>query len=376
MKNVRAAMPSSLRGFLVLVAGSGLLSGVLGCAGQSEGEVAQAEPAARSDVPVAVHVVSSGRAEAAVRAWGTVVARRDAEILAGVSGRVEAAHVGLGDRVRRGQPLLDVDAALYRAALDEAEALFRSAEAAFAKANSDLERHEALFAGNIISSTEIEQFRNAALTAEAAHAQAAANRERARKNFDDARITAPFDGTVAVRPPDPGSSVGLGMPLTRVVDLSRVRVRVDVPEADLARLTQGMAAIVLVDALPGRRFEGTVAAIGPQADAMSRQYPVEVDAVNPEGQPLKAGMVARVEIVYEAFENVALVPVDALVEDRGRRGVFVTQGGVARWRDTELGPRSGNEIAVRSGVAPGDSVVVLGQTRLADGSRVKVEEAP
>jgi multidrug efflux pump subunit AcrA (membrane-fusion protein) len=87
-------------------------------------------------------------------------------------------------------------------------------------------------------------------------------------------------------------------------------------------------------------------------------------------------MVARVEIVWRTLEDVPLLPIDALVEHEGEMGYFVVSGGVARWREPALGPRNGELVAVESGAGPGDSVVVLGQTRLTDGSRIRVETAP
>jgi membrane fusion protein (multidrug efflux system) len=114
-------------------------------------------------------------------------------------------------------------------------------------------------------------------------------------------------------------------------------------------------------------------AIGPQTDPATRQFPVEIEVVNPDGRPLKGGMVARVEIVYESFEGIPLVPVDALIEDAEGYTVYTVKDGVARRRRLVPGPRQGSWIGAREGVDVGDSVVVLGQTRLTDGSAVRVE---
>jgi multidrug efflux pump subunit AcrA (membrane-fusion protein) len=116
-----------------------------------------------------------------------------------------------------------------------------------------------------------------------------------------------------------------------------------------------------------------VTAVGPQAEAASRQYPVEITVPNSE-LALKGGMVARVEIVYGVYEDVPLLPVDALIEDEGAFFYFVVDAGTAHRRRAVLGPRAGQSAALLEGGAPGDSVVVLGQARLIQDARVSVEE--
>ena len=133
--------------------------------------------------------------------------------------------------------------------------------------------------------------------AEAAAAAADAAVEQARKNLAGARLRAPFAGEVASRLPDVGTSVSLGAPLTSLVDIARVRVEAAISEEDLPRVKPGSPVALTVDAVPGGSFTGTVTAVGPQADPESGQFPVEIEVVNPEGHPLKGGMVARCEIV-------------------------------------------------------------------------------
>lgn len=369
---------------LLAPAVAALLAGCAGekTAGASEAaadSAAEASPAAGTPaatsgrgVPVSVATLATGRAEETVRAWATVEPWRSADLLAGVSGRVQRVHVGLGDRVRRGDLLLEIDPDLYAAQLAEAEATVRSAEASLEKARRDLERNEELFETQNLSESEIERFRSGLAAAEAAHAQALAARERARTNLADARLAAPFDGDVAMRPPDPGTTVTPGMPLTRLVEIDRVRVTAQVSEQDLASIRTGSPASLTVEGAPGRRFEGKVIALGPQADPQSRQFPVEIEVANPQDHPLKAGMVARVEIVHRVVENVPLLPLDALVEDEDRTGYFLVEGDTARWRDAVLGSRAEGRVALLEGGEAGAQVVVLGWNRLADGARVEV----
>ena len=364
---LHASLPAALAGVLLLL---------VACSGGEDSASAEHDTTGARMIPVAVEVMETGTMEARIRAWATVSPEFEADIHAGVSGRVDAVRARLGDRVTRGQTILEIDLAVHRAGLAEAETDVESARIASGKAGKDFERNQALFESKNISDTEFEDARAKTVAAAAVLASAEARLARARRTLDDARVEAPFTGQIAVDPPDAGTTVSAGRLLTRVVNIDRLEVTAGISEKDLARIHLGTPARITVESLPGREFEGVVSAIGPEADAASRQFPVTLLVENPPAQPLKGGMVARVEIVWRTLEDVPLLPIDALVEHEGEMGYFVVSGGVARWREPALGPRNGELVAVESGAGPGDSVVVLGQTRLTDGSRIRVETAP
>jgi membrane fusion protein (multidrug efflux system) len=324
---------------------------------------------------VGVHVLTTGRAEGAIRVWGTLRPRQEAAFLADLSGRVDAVHVSLGDAVAKGQVLIEIDPELYLALVEEAESKLQSATLSQEKALKDFERSDAMLAKGTISDSEHEAARTRLAQAQAARAEAAATLARARSNLAEARLRAPFAGEVGSRPPDVGSSVTLGMPLVTLVDIGAVRAEALVSEQDLSRIHLGDVAAIMVEARPGETFTGTVTAIGPQTDAETKQFPVEIDVPNPKGHPLRGGMVARVRIVYEAYDAVPLLPVDALIEaEDGAATFFIVDGGIAHRRILTAGPRQGQKVAVLGGAAPGDTAVVLGQHRLREGTPVSVEE--
>jgi membrane fusion protein (multidrug efflux system) len=356
----------------VLLGAAALLAS---CGGGGEAESASADTTGvRRPVPVAVHVLAQGRAEAVVRAWGTVKPSREARITAEIPGRVASVGASLGEWVGAGRVLLEIDPALYDARVRESEASAEAAHIARDKAKRDLDRARALYDEGTISDSEMEGARTTHARAEATSAAADAALEQARKNLAAARLRAPFAGEVASRLPDVGTTVALGAPLTTLVDIARVRVEAAVSEEDLARVKPGNSAVLTVEAVPGGTFNGTVTAVGPQADPESGQFPVEIEVVNPEGHPLKGGMVARCEVVYRTYEAVPLLPVDALVESKNGDVCYVVRNGEATARTLVLGPRQEQLVAVIEGAAAGDSVVVLGQGRLAEGVPVRVEE--
>ncbi len=351
------------------------LVALIGCGDESGPESASPgdTDSGPAPVPVALHTLESGRAQAVVKAWGTVAPLREASILAEVTGTVARVNAGLGELVTEGHVLLEIDPALYRARLREAESLEESAEIGRRKAKKDLERAEGLFDRGTLSDSELEGSRSRAAEAAAALWRAKAAVEDARKRLASAVLKAPFTGRVGSRPPDPGSTVNLGAPLVTLVDIERVRVTAAVSEQDLPRIRLGDAAGLRVQGIPRSGFEGRVTAIGPVADPETRQYPVEITVENPDAV-LKGGMVARVEVVYEVYENTPLLPLDALVETDQGSIFYVVDGNVAQQRIARVGPRVGDRVALLEGAAAGERVVVLGQTRLGDGSPVTVDK--
>ncbi len=353
---------------------AGALLALAGCGGGDASPEAAADTTAAVVVPVAVHVLAAGPATASIRAWGTVEPVRQARILSEVSGRVASTGAGLGDRVEAGRVLLEIDPGLHDARVRESEASTRSAALALEKAERDLDRAQALYDEGSISDSELEAARTAGAQAEASAASAEASLAQARKNLAAARLRAPFAGELASRLPDPGTSVSLGSPLAILVDIDRVRVEAAVSEEDLAHVARGGAATLTAGGVPGSPVSGVVTAVGPQADPESGQFPVVIEAENPAGHPLRGGMVVRCEIVYASYDSIPLLPVDALIDAEGEDAFYVVRNGRAERRTASLGPRRDQMAAVLAGAAVGDSVVVLGQVRLADGAPVRVEE--
>ena len=356
---------------LALLAPAALV--LAGCSGEPSGEAqAQAAPA-DTRVPVSVRPLETGRAEATVRAWATVRPAQSADMLAEVSGTLTQVHVNLGEPGRKGHALLEIGRELHTPRVREAEAALESAKLSSEKLRKDLERAKSLYERGSVSDSDSEAARSRYAEAVAGEAAAAAALALARKNLAAAVLRAPFDGHLASRPLDPGSTVNPGMLLAKVVDINTVGVIALVSERDLANVHLGDEASVSVESITPEPMSGTVVTMGPQADPETRQYPVEIEVPNP-GHLLKGGMVAGVEIVYETLEDVPLLPVSALVDDG--RAFYVVANGTAERREASLGPRVDQSVALLSGGAPGDSVVVIGQGRLAPGTPVQVEALP
>jgi len=303
-----------------------------------------------------------------------VMQRRD------VSGRLRTLQPG--DEVTAGSVLARVREADYRERVNQAESSLREAEAALAKARFDWDRAAALFELQSLTRPELD---TAKANAEAALARRDAGRaqvEMARLALADCEVTAPISGVVLERRIESGTLAAGGTVAFVLGHVADVKASFGVPDSLVGRLTPGQPVAVRTEAFEGRTFSGRISGIAPSADAESRVFNIEVAIPNRDGA-LKPGMIGTIELAAAAAtaERVsgAAVPLAAVVRS-GKSpdgySVFVvsTSNGldVAHARRVELGPASGNDIAVTGGVGLGDRVVVMGATLLTDGDVVRV----
>ena len=169
---------------------------------------------------------------------------------------------------------------------------------------------------------------------------------------------APRDGVVLVRNATEGMKMAAGEVLFRIADLSTVWVLADVPEYALASVALGQSATIRVRSLPGRTFQGSVALIYPQVNQATRTTKVRIAIPNPDGL-LRPDMYAEVEIAAGGGSSVVAVP-DSAVIDTGARQMVILDKGEGRFepRDVKIGTRGGGYTEIRNGVAAGDRVVV------------------
>ncbi|HEY5997845.1 MAG TPA: efflux RND transporter periplasmic adaptor subunit, partial [bacterium] len=221
--------------------------------------------------------------------------------------------------------------------------------------------------------------RAAGAQAAAARAQIAVAEEDVRfleTRRDKAVVRAPFDGTVAERFIGEGEVVGeMQKVLFRLVDNRLLDLTVIVPSADLARVRPGQEVTFTTDALPGRRFAGTVRHINPSAVEADRSVRVTVEVPN-DPEVLRGGLYVTGSIVTGRRAGVLQVPREALVGwERAARtaAVFVVDGGVARRRAVTTGAVQGDLVEVASGLRAGERVVVRGGFTLKDGAAVRAD---
>ncbi len=350
--------------------------GSMGCSKDKRTEQMEAVTA----VPVAVAEVARGDISKVVSLTGDIEPWRQVNIVPDLPGKVAKIYVKEGDRVRQGQLLAELDTRTARLQLQQAEAGLAVAQANFHSASKDWKRMQDLHQKRTVSP---QQYEKAQLAYEAARAQlqqAEAALKMTRHQLEVSVMKAPFAGVIAGKNINEGEYInpamsGMGPGASSVVtlmDLSRVKIKVNVSEKDMASVRIGQKARITVDAYPEEVFIGEVSNVGPVADPMTRSFAVEITVANPQ-MKLRAGMFARVEIFTARREEVLLIPTDAVVAEKTGTCVFVLEGGKVRRRPVQLGLKQGLTVEVVNGLREGEKVVTVGKEMLQDGATVTVE---
>jgi multidrug efflux system membrane fusion protein len=296
-----------------------------------------------------------------VEATGSLHSKDELQLSFKIGGVVARVLVAEGQQVRRGQPLATLD-------LREIDAQVSTARSAVDKAQRDLDRAEALYADSVATLAQVQDARTGAEVARSGLQAAAFNRRYA-------TILAPADGVVLRRLAEGGELVGPGQTVVVLGSSERGQVlRVGVADRDAVRLKPGDAATVRFDAFPGEAFAGSVREVAPAADPMTGTYQVEV-SVSAAGKPLASGLVGRVELRPAAGAELALVPIQAILEADGEAATVYTvtaDGRRARRLPVTVAFIQGERVALSGGVDGVERVVTDGAAYLGDGAAVEV----
>ena len=279
--------------------------------------------------------------------------------------RIKQILVDEGMRVSAGQRLVvmdDINTTSYRLQLDNAKANLRNIEVDY---NRALELYK--IGGG--TKQQVDQMETQLVNAK----NAVASAERTLRNMNENTVlTSPISGVVTARNYDPGDMTG-SLPILTVARTQPVKIIVNVSESELSKVRRGMPAIVTFDTYGNEIFNGTVTLVSPTVDHASRTFGVEVTLSNSDNRILP-GMFGRVELGLGTARRV-VVPDKAVVKQPGSGNHYVyvyNADGTVSYNKVELGQRLGDSYELISGVEPGSTVVVSGQSRLANGMKVKV----
>jgi len=325
-----------------------------------------AAPGNGGPVTVEVGRVEAVRIDDDAQAVGSLRSRQGVMLRPEVSGRIARLGFADGQRVRRGQLLVQLDDTLQLAQLRQAEA-----QASIARTN--LQRNRELATQGFVSPSAVDQTVAALEVAEAQVSLAQAQLLRM-------KIVAPFDGMVGIRNVNVGDYVQDGADLVNVEDVSSVWLDFRLPERFFARVKTGQVVDVTLDAMPSERFTGRVEALDSLLDANGRSLLVRARLDNPGGL-FKTGMFARTRIVFATRDNALVVPEEALVPQGGKQYLFKVvdgpDGKLSQRIEAQVGLRLPGKAEILQGVAVGDTVVTAGQSRLrAEGQALRVVEVP
>ena len=332
--------------------------------GKEEGKL-KLSPSERELAKLAVEPLRPQAVPAQLVLTATIRANQDriAHVAPRVPARVVGVSANLGDSVRAGQPLAQLDSI----ELGEAHAAYAQARSQLAVATADFERAKRLRADEIVPEKELirarSEFEKAQATARAAtdklkllDATHSDNESGPNSIF---AVKAPFKGTIIEKQAVLGELAQPDKSMFTVADLSTVWIEANVFEKDLDRVAIGAPATVTVVAYPGRTFAGKVTYIASTVDKESRAVLARVEVPNPDGR-LKPEMFATAAIATGGTEKLVTLPQAAVMIVNGQPTAFVEEGGEFEPRTIDLGDRVGDRVVVKSGLREGEQVVVDG----------------
>jgi membrane fusion protein (multidrug efflux system) len=325
---------------------------------------------------VAAATVKEEKWQDSLTAIGSIMAIQGVTITPEIAGTVTEIAVESGAVVSKGDLLVRLDTSSEQAQL-------RAVEAQVELARINLTREQSLRKETIGSQSDLD-------SAEATMKQTQANADAIRAVIDKKTIRAPFAGQLGIRQINLGQYVDAGKPIVWLQTVSPVYADFTLPQQELARLTNGMATRLRVDAYPDRPFEGTLTAINPGMDQTTRSVGLRATFDNPN-QLLRPGMFVRVEVLLPETKELLVVPATSVLRAPSGDSVYIIEPAAAgegglkvRQQLVRLGAERGDFVSVESGLKAGDRIVSAGQFKLRTGMSVveqdqvrpKTAEAP
>ena len=315
-------------------------------------------------------------------------------IYARIDGYLKARYVDIGDHVKAGQLIAEIDAPEVDQQLNQARGTLSQSKASLVQLQADLElarRTAKRFVGigvGAVTQQEIDDRTTAATTAQKAvdageatviANQAAVDRLQQLTGFE--RVYAPFTGVITARNVDPGSLISAGSTttITQLFSLAQVdvlRIFVFVPQTYAFDVRVGQSADVVLREQPDRVFKGTVTRTADAIDTGSGTLLTEVDVQNHDGA-LLSGSYVTVHFKLHRRDPPLQIPGTALLAGaKGTRVALIAEDGTLHYRSIELGRDYGDHIEVLSGLAPSDLIATVLPAGIADGAQVKAQEQP
>ena len=357
MKPFAPALPAVLAATLLSACGGGGEKAKLPEAGPAGRAVRVGKPAVRIETGLA-------------RATGTVRAKEEAVLSAKGSGQIHRVLVQVGDRVKAGQPLVEMDPVNARIQLENAQAAERLAAANLAAADREVARSKVLFEAQSLPEAGYDRVKTARDVAAAQLDQAKAALSGARQMVTDTVIVAPFAGVVTAKFHNAGDTVTL-MPVTPIVtvtDVDHLEARLAVPESieSFVRAGQAVEGVLTPS---GQRFQAKVRVKGSVVDPQTRTIEVLADVGRTDGPAIRPGSLVNVDFGGFGEKDGLYLPAGAVRTDANGAHVLLVAGGKAELRPVQVAPLNPGTVLVKDGLAP-DAQVILDPGTLRPGDPV------
>lgn len=310
-------------------------------------------------IPVTITSVREEVQEAGLVKTGMLAPFKEAKVLSVSSGNVVRLLFNLGDNVRQGQTLALVDTRLLELDLQKSASNV-------SKLERDLRTYTDLLEGNAATLEKVNDIRQD-------YNNALNQVEQIRRQIADGTIKAPTSGIIGSKAVEEGMFVGTGAEIASVINLSQLKVQVNVTEAEVYQITPGQKIKLTTNVYPGRVFSGKVTFISPQANE-AYNYLVEITAANDEDAFLRSGTFVYADFSRKTVQKVLLIPREALIESTRNASVYAVQNGKAVLCSIKVAAAFGSNIQVIGGLEAGDQVITSGQINLKDGTLVNISK--
>lgn len=355
-----------------LISAAVLLTALGACKRGAANDAEAAQQTVMTVGPENITIVKSQQIQSGPAISGTLTPEEQANLKAEVGGSVLQTYVEQGDRVKKGQPIARLDDSAIRDQYLSARTAVASAQAAYDVAARQFQRTETLLAAGAVAERDVETARTQRDAASAQLANAKAMEANASKQLEKTTIRSPIDGIVSARNVSAGDVATVGGAIATVVKPSTMRLEASVPAEQLSAVHIGAPVQFNVNGYPNRQFTGRVTRINPIADPATRQVRIIVSLPNESGT-LVGGLFADGRVASET-RTAPVVPVTAVDERGVRPSVMQVKGGRVRSVDVTLGLRdaASETVEIRSGVVPGDTVLVGAARGITPGTPVRV----
>jgi len=331
--------------------------------GPGKGDKAGKDGAAKGGggpVPVESRKVEIAEVPQIITAVGSLRSDESVTLRPEIAGRIVAIKFTEGQRVEKGSVLVQLDATVNQAEVQQARTNLELARSKYQRAAD-------LAARNFISGQARDEAKTTFEVAQAALAVVEAR-------FSKTELRAPFSGIIGLRVVSVGDYVREGAELVNLEAIDPIKVDFRVPETFLKEVKVGQTMQVALDAVPGKVYDGRVIAVNPLLDAAGRAIVVRAQVRN-QDVSLRPGMFARITLVTQTKRDAVVVPEEALVPQGTENFVFRVVEGKANRVKVETGQRRDGKVEIVSGIQKDDTIVTAGQARLREGVAVATPRA-
>jgi membrane fusion protein, multidrug efflux system len=322
-----------------------------------EGNIKQSMDLSANYITVTVADVQKQTSSFTLTFTGTLYPYKELDIPAEIPGKITALNFELGQYFQQGGVIATIDDKIKKLT-------YESAKIEADRLKKDLDRLENLYKGGTASEQQLDNARTSYETAKNKY-------DEAEKQLSYTKIVVPISGTITKKIVEEGTYVKLGDPVASIVDVSKLKVKVNVSESNVYYLRVGDKVKITTDIYRGATFDGRVSFVSPRGDD-SHNYPVEVEIVNSAKNPLKAGTFVNVEVSIGSNNEGLFIPREALQGSIKDAKVYVAENGKASLKNIVVGRESNESLEITSGLNQNEKVIVSGQVNLTNNKPIKI----